>query len=89
MGVGKTAWDMVKIFERVSGKSIPFRACPRRPGDVPKIYCDPSKAERELAWKATRSHEQMCEDLWRFYSLNPNGYDDASALKENGFGVPY
>uniref|UniRef100_H2YZ73 UDP-glucose 4-epimerase n=1 Tax=Ciona savignyi TaxID=51511 RepID=H2YZ73_CIOSA len=76
-GEGKSTWDMVKAFEAACGKPIPFRVCQRRPGDVPAIYCDPSKAERELGWKAGRSLKQMCEDLWRFYVLNPNGYDES------------
>nr|XP_002126907.1 uncharacterized protein LOC100182970 [Ciona intestinalis] len=77
-GRGKSTWEMVKAFEAACGKPIQFRVCQRRPGDVPAIYCDPSKAERQLGWKAERSLQEMCEDLWRFYVLNPNGYEESN-----------
>ncbi|MFM8768215.1 MAG: GDP-mannose 4,6-dehydratase, partial [Rubrivivax sp.] len=47
---------------------------PRRPGDIATCYADPSKAERELGWKAQRGLQQMMQDAWRWQSLNPRGY---------------
>ncbi|XP_076810529.1 UDP-glucose 4-epimerase-like [Clavelina lepadiformis] len=73
-GEGKSIWDMVNTFQEVCGIKIPLKVCARRPGDVPAIFCDPSKAKKELKWKLKRTHVQMCEDLWRFYRLNPFGY---------------
>jgi UDP-glucose 4-epimerase len=46
----------------------------RRPGDVASVYADPSKAEQELSWRAERSIDQMCADVWRWQSANPDGY---------------
>jgi len=76
MGVGRSTFQMIEEFEKACGKKITVRRRPRRSGDVPTIYCDPSKAEDELGWKAVKSHQEMCEDLWRFYQLNPNGYSN-------------
>lgn len=74
-GKGSSVLDMVKAFEKASGKKIPYKIAPRRPGDIAECYADPSKAEKELGWKATRNIEEMCEDTWRWQSKNPNGYN--------------
>lgn len=75
-GKGTSVKQMVEIFQRVTGVTIPVKIQPRRAGDVPSMYCDPSRAWRDLQWRAEKSVEQMCEDLWRFQSNNPNGYQD-------------
>ena len=68
--------DVVKAFEKASGKKIPYVIGPRRDGDIATCYSDPSKALKELGWKAERGIEEMCEDSWRWQSQNPNGYPD-------------
>ena len=73
-GKGYSVLDVVKAFERASGIKIPFKIAPRRPGDAAECYADPSKAERELGWKAQFDIEKMCVDSWRWQSNNPNGY---------------
>ncbi|MBO7654781.1 MAG: UDP-glucose 4-epimerase GalE [Kiritimatiellae bacterium] len=73
-GNGSTVLEVVKAFEKASGRTIPYQIKPRRPGDIAECWADPSKAERELGWKATRNMEKMCEDAWRWQSQNPNGY---------------
>lgn len=78
---------MIRAFEKACGRNIAVRVCDRRPGDVPAIYCDPSKAEKELEWKAEKTHDQMCEDLWNFYKLNPNGYQDPTVLRDSGMPI--
>lgn len=88
-GHGKTTWDIVKAFEKSCGKKISTVLCPKRAGDVPIIYCDPTKAEKQLRWKAKRSIKEMCDDIWRFYELNPNGYTDVSVLLTTGIYVDY
>ncbi|MEI8094468.1 MAG: UDP-glucose 4-epimerase GalE [Spirochaetales bacterium] len=67
--------DVVKAFEKASGKKVPYEVVPRRPGDVAASYADPSLAERELGWKATRGLDAMCADAWRWQSQNPKGYN--------------
>jgi len=74
-GRGYSVLEVVQAFSQACGKPIPYRIVGRRPGDLPVSYSDPSKAERELGWKAVRSLAEMCTDSWRWQSLNPNGYD--------------
>lgn len=73
-GRGASVLDAVKAFERASGRRIPYQIGPRRPGDAAVSYCDPSKAERELGWKAALDLEAMCRDAWRWQSQNPDGF---------------
>lgn len=75
-GVGYSVLDVVKAFEKASGKKIPYVIGPRRDGDIATCYSDPSKALKELGWKAERGIEEMCEDSLRWQSQNPNGYPD-------------
>ena len=73
-GQGYSVLEMVRAFEAASGQPVPYRIAPRRPGDIATCYADPSKAERELGWKAQRGLQQMMQDAWRWQSLNPRGY---------------
>ncbi len=75
-GIGYSVLDVVKAFEKASGKEIPYVIGPHRDGDIAICYSDPSKALKELGWKAERGIEEMCEDSWRWQSQNPNGYPD-------------
>ena len=75
-GIGYSVLDVVKSFEKASGKKIPYVIGPRRDGDLTTCYSDPSKALKELGWKAERGLDEMCEDSWRWQSQNPNGYPD-------------
>lgn len=75
-GVGYSVLDIVKNFEEATGKKIPYVIKPRRPGDIATCYSDASKAKRELGWEAQYGIKEMCEDSWRWQSMNPNGYDD-------------
>jgi len=73
-GVGYSVLEMVNAFKKASGKEIPYEIVARRTGDVASVYSDPSKAFRDLGWKAARGLDEMCEDLWRWQSNNPNGF---------------
>jgi UDP-glucose 4-epimerase len=73
-GIGYSVIDMVKAFEKASGKAIPFKVAQRRPGDVASCYADPSFAMSTLGWRAERSLEDMCKDGWKWQSNNPTGY---------------
>ncbi|NLX64522.1 MAG: UDP-glucose 4-epimerase GalE [Clostridiaceae bacterium] len=75
-GKGFSVLEMVKNFEKVSGRTIKYRILPRRPGDIAICFADPSKAKKELGWEATRDINKMCEDAWRWQKNNPNGYND-------------
>lgn len=74
-GRGYSVLEVVKAFEKASGKKIPYTIVGRRPGDVAALYADPTKAEKVLGWRAERGIEEMCADAWRWQSLNPNGYE--------------
>ena len=74
-GIGYSVLDIVKAFEKASGVKINYKIAPRRPGDLATCYSDPSKANKELGWKAERDLEKMCEDSWRWQKNNPNGFE--------------
>ena len=73
-GHGYSVLDVVKAFERVNGVKVPYSIKPRRPGDIATCYSDPSKAERELGWKAEFGLDEMVRDSWNWQRLNPNGF---------------
>jgi UDP-glucose 4-epimerase len=68
-GRGNSVLEMVRAFERASGKAVPYQIAARRPGDIAACYADPSLAQAELGWKAERDIAQMCADSWRWQSL--------------------
>jgi UDP-glucose 4-epimerase len=65
-GRGSSVLEMVRAFEKASGKPVPYRIVDRRPGDIAACYADPALAERELGWKAARGVDDMCADTWRW-----------------------
>ncbi|AJI13263.1 UDP-glucose 4-epimerase GalE [Bacillus cereus] len=73
-GKGYSVLEMVKAFEKVSGRKIPYKVIGRRPGDVAICFADVSKAKRELGWEAEYGLEEMCVDSWRWQVNNKNGY---------------
>ncbi|KAI3841809.1 hypothetical protein MKX03_002058 [Papaver bracteatum] len=73
-GCGTSVLEMVSAFEKASGKKIPMKLCPRRPGDATAVYASTEKAEKELGWKAKYGIEDMCRDQWNWASNNPWGY---------------
>ncbi len=74
-GQGYSVLEIVKVFEKVSGVKIPYEIVGRRSGDVPVSFADPSRANKDLGWKAELGLEDMCADVWRWQSMNPDGYD--------------
>ena len=73
-GNGNSVLEMVHAFEKASGKPIPYKITPRRPGDLGKVICNPEKASLELGWKAQRNMDTIMADAWRWQSLNPFGF---------------
>lgn len=65
-GTGYSVLDMVKAFEESTGKKVPYKIAPRRPGDIATCYADPKKAKKELGWVAEKTLEDMCRDSWRY-----------------------
>jgi UDP-glucose 4-epimerase len=73
-GIGYSVLDLLKAFEKASGRAIAHRFSERRPGDIAASFADPSKALKELGWKAAFGIDRMCEDSWRWQRQNPDGY---------------
>lgn len=73
-GDGYSVLDMIRAFEQASGQSVPYQVVDRRPGDIAECWADPTKAERELGWKAERGLPEIMADTWRWQSANPQGY---------------
>jgi len=73
-GQGYSVLEMVRAFEKASGRSIAFQIVERRPGDIAACYADPTKAADELGWRAEFGLEEMCRDGWNWQKNNPNGY---------------
>ncbi len=65
-GNGISVLDMVKAFEKSTGKKISYKIAPRREGDIASCFADVKKAEEELGWKAQKSLEDMCKDSWNY-----------------------
>ena len=72
LGTGKSysVLEVIKAFEKASGKKVPYEIVKRRKGDIAECYADPSKANRILNWKAERDIDKMCEDAWRWQKNN-------------------
>ena len=69
-GTGYSVLDMVKSFEEITGKKVPYKITQRRPGDIATCYSDTKKAKEELGWEAKKGIKEMCEDSWNFIQKN-------------------
>ncbi|HUY04662.1 MAG TPA: UDP-glucose 4-epimerase GalE [Rhodocyclaceae bacterium] len=65
-GRGYSVLEMAKAFERASGRPVPHRFAPRRPGDIAQCWADTSLAQELLGWRAKRDLDTMCTDAWRW-----------------------
>lgn len=74
-GRGYSVLEILRAFERVSGRSVAFEIALPREGDIASYWADPKKALQELSWKAERDLDEMMADVWRWQSTNPNGYN--------------
>ncbi|MDZ7782975.1 MAG: UDP-glucose 4-epimerase GalE [Halioglobus sp.] len=73
-GTGVSVLELVRAFEKASGRAVPYEVVERRPGDIAACWADADRAARIFGWRASRSLRQMCEDSWRWQSGNPRGY---------------
>ena len=74
-GRGYSVLEVVRAYAAASGRPVPYRIAPRRPGDVAACYADPALAERVLGWRARHDLARMCADSWRWQSMNPQGFE--------------
>lgn len=75
-GIGYSVLDIVKSYEEATGKKVPYVIGARRPGDIDECYADPAKAKNILGWSAKKGISEMCVDLAKWQSMNPDGYED-------------
>lgn len=73
-GKGYSVLEIVRAFEKASGKKVPYEIVGRRSGDIAECYADPSLAEREMGFRCRYGLDEMCADTWRWQSMNPEGY---------------
>jgi UDP-glucose 4-epimerase len=73
-GQGSSVLEVVRAFEKASGKSIAYQFAPRREGDVAQCYASTDLARQLLGWQAQLGLDAMCADTWRWQSGNPTGY---------------
>ncbi len=75
-GKGSSVLEVVAAFSKACGKELPYVIRERRGGDIAANWCDASKAERMLGWKAQYDINDMCRDSWNWQSHNPNGFEE-------------
>lgn len=73
-GEGHSVLDVVRAYERASGRPIAYRIEDRRPGDVAVSVADPALAAERLGWRTERGLDAICRDGWAWQSANPAGY---------------
>lgn len=74
-GQGYSVLEAVRAFEQASERPVPYELVARRPGDVASCYASPLTARELLNWRAEKNLKDMCTDLWRWQTMNPNGYE--------------
>ena len=74
-GNGYSVLDVIHAFEKACGKKLPYKICPRRAGDIASCYAKADKAYKELGWHAELGIDEMCASLWKWQTMNPNGYE--------------
>ncbi|AYA78059.1 UDP-glucose 4-epimerase GalE [Bacillus sp. Y1] len=73
-GKGHSVLQLVHAFSEASGIDIPYDIVERRPGDIAACYADPSRANKELDWIASKTIYDMCKDSWNWQKNNVKGY---------------
>jgi len=81
-GIGYSVLDIVKSFEKIIGKPIPYTIVPRRSGDIATCFANPAHAKEVLGWEATRGIDEMCKNSWNWQVNNPNGYKKEATLEK-------
>lgn len=81
-GRGYSVREVVEQFTAVTGQPINYRIAPRRAGDLAAYWANADLAKSQLGWTAQYDLSRMIEDLWRWQTRNPNGYqlDNAPSI---------
>ena len=80
-GTGSSVLEVIAAFSRACGRDLPYKICGRRGGDIAANWCDASKAEAMMGWKAEYDLDDMCRDSWNWQSKNPMGYATEGAAE--------
>jgi UDP-glucose 4-epimerase len=75
-GQGYSVLDMVRAFEKASGRKVPYKIVARRPGDIGSVYADPALALGAFGWMAERGIDEICRDGRKWQSMNPEGFQE-------------
>ncbi len=65
-GAGASVQEVIDEVEKVTGKKVPHRKVPRRPGDPPALVANPAKAQALLNWKAERGLDNIVATAWKW-----------------------
>jgi UDP-glucose 4-epimerase len=66
-GCGQSVLEMIKVFEKVSGRSIKRKIAQKRAGDVAACYATAEKAAHVLGWGVSRPLTEMCRSTWNYH----------------------
>ncbi|MDR0975220.1 MAG: UDP-glucose 4-epimerase GalE [Ruminococcus sp.] len=69
-GTPYSVMEIITTFEQVNNISLPLNRLPRRPGDIPTSFCNPSKSAAALSWSAQKSLADMCKDSYHFADVS-------------------
>jgi UDP-glucose-4-epimerase GalE len=76
-GRGWSVREVVRIAEEVTGRRVPVRDAPRRPGDPPELVACADRARKELGWEPKYTDlRAVIETAWNWHRTHPGGYDD-------------
>jgi UDP-glucose 4-epimerase len=65
-GSGHSVRELIAVAEEITGRRVPVRIAPRRPGDSPELVADPSRAKEILSWQTTRSLQDIVATAWKW-----------------------
>lgn len=63
-GKGVSVLEAIQAFERSTGVKVKYKVVERRPGDIEKIWADPSFANKELGWKTVSTLDEAMKTAW-------------------------
>jgi UDP-glucose 4-epimerase len=76
-GTGYSVLQVIESVERISNHKVPYRFCPRRPGDPAVLVASSERARRELGWQPRFANlDEIVRSAWRWRAAHPTGYAD-------------
>ncbi|HMC90217.1 MAG TPA: UDP-glucose 4-epimerase GalE [Gemmataceae bacterium] len=77
IGRGYSVREVIRAAEEVTGKAVPVKEGPRRPGDPPVLVASSEKIQRDLGWKPHYTDiRPIIETAWKWHKSHPRGYND-------------